>query len=98
MRDKAVASPPTAATKHSESRNKAKKSKKYCPSPLQVYGNDDTQCPERAGGKNASRLYIDSSEPSPGGTGKWTADETLRFTCYNEGGSDNRPVQCQCQK
>ncbi len=72
--------------------------KLFAPPHLQVYGNDDTQCPERAGGKNASRLYIDSSEPSPGGTGKWTADETLRFTCYNEGGSDNRPVQCECQK
>ena len=61
-----------------------------------MYGNSDTQCPERSGGKNVSRLYIDSSEPSPGGTGKWTPDETLDFSCYDEGAY--KPVECQCSK
>ena len=46
-----------------------------------MFGNDNTQCPDKSGGKNVSRLYIDSSEPSPGGTGKWTKDETLTFEC-----------------
>ena len=46
---------------------------------FQVFGNDDTQCPDKSGGKNVSRLYIDSSEPSPGGTGKWTKDHTITF-------------------
>jgi hypothetical protein len=50
---------------------------------FQVFGNDDTQCPDKSGGKNVSRLYIDSSEPSPGGTGKWTKDDTLTFECKN---------------
>ena len=33
---------------------------------IQLFGNDDTKCPENFGGKNISQLYIDSSEPSPG--------------------------------
>ncbi len=61
---------------------------------IQVYGNDDTSCPELSGGKNVSRLYIDSSEPSPGGTGKWTADETLAFQCMP---ANYQPVQCECR-
>ena len=61
---------------------------------FQVFGNDDTQCPDRAGGKNVSRLYIDSSEPSPGGTGKWTTDETLSFECM---GNTYKSVECKCQ-
>ena len=60
---------------------------------LQVFGNSDTQCPERHGGKNVSRLYIDSSEPSPGGTGKWTEDSTISFDCMR---STYRPVSCSC--
>lgn len=61
---------------------------------IQVYGNEDTQCPERNGGRNVSRLYIDSSEPSPGGTGKWTKDETLDFQCMDPG---YKPVDCDCE-
>ena len=61
---------------------------------FQVFGNDNTQCPDRSGGKNISRLYIDSSEPSPGGTGKWTKDETLTFECKT---SDYKAVECTCQ-
>ncbi len=61
---------------------------------IQMYGNDDTQCPERNGGKNVSRLYIDSSEPTPGGNGKWTSDETLDFRCLEP---DYEPVECPCR-
>ena len=62
---------------------------------IQVHGNDDTSCPEASGGKNVSRLYIDSSEPSVGGTGKWTADDTLSFQCMPR---DFKPVTCDCQQ
>jgi hypothetical protein len=61
---------------------------------IQMYGNEDTQCPERNGGKNVSRLYIDSSEPSPGGNGKWTTDDTLDFKCL---APDYDPVDCACR-
>lgn len=61
---------------------------------IQMYGNQDTECPERNGGKNVSRLYIDSSEPSPGGTGKWTVDETLDFQCMPPA---FQPVECPCR-
>ncbi len=46
---------------------------------IQMYGNADTSCPEKSGGKNVSRLYIDSSLDSAGGTGTWTEDKTLRY-------------------
>lgn len=62
---------------------------------IQMYGNDDTQCPERNGGQNVSRLYIDSSEPSPGGTGKWTVDDTLDFKCMPPA---FEPVECNCRR
>ena len=59
-----------------------------------MFGNEDTACPERSGGKNVSRLYIDSSEPSPGGTGKWTKDDSLSFECYSP---SYKPVTCDCK-
>lgn len=61
---------------------------------IQVFGNDDTQCPDKSGGKNVSRLYIDSSEPSPGGTGKWTKDDTLTFECKT---ANYKAVSCSCK-
>lgn len=61
---------------------------------IQIYGNDNTQCPDKSGGKNVSRLYIDSSEPSDGGTGIWTQDDTLSFECYNP---NYKTVSCKCQ-
>jgi len=61
---------------------------------IQMYGNDDTQCPERNGGKNVSRLYIDSSEPSVGASGTWTADPTLDFKCLEP---NYEPVNCECR-
>jgi len=62
---------------------------------IQVFGNENTRCPEKFGGKNISQLYIDSSEPSPGGTGKWTKDTMLSFKCMTD---DYRPVTCGCKK
>jgi len=62
---------------------------------IQVLGNDDTTCPENYGGRNVSKLYIDSSEPSPGGTGKWTPDDTLSFKCVTD---TFKPVTCGCRK
>lgn len=59
-----------------------------------MFGNDETQCPDRSGGKNVSRLYIDSSEPSPGGTGKWTTDDSLTFECKTP---SYKAVECSCQ-
>ena len=32
---------------------------------IQVFQNDDKLCPERHGGDNITRLYIDSSKPVP---------------------------------
>lgn len=63
---------------------------------IQVFQNDDKSCPERHGGTNQTSLYIDSSEPSPGGGGMWKPDNTIRFQCYKENFS---PVQkCSCSK
>ena len=39
-------------------------------------------------------MYIDSSEPSPGGTGKWTKDDTLTFECKTK---NYKAVSCDCQ-
>ena len=62
---------------------------------IQMYGNDDTQCPERAGtGANVTKLFIDSSVPSMGGVANWTSDETLEFKCKPPG---FKPVSCKCE-
>ena len=37
------------------------------PAGIQVFQNTDKVCPERHGGQNNTKLYIDSSEPVPGG-------------------------------
>ena len=60
-----------------------------------MHGNDNTQCPEFHGGQNVSKLYIDSSQPSEQGTGKWTTDETLSFKCVTD---EFKPVKCNCKK
>lgn len=62
---------------------------------IQIFNSDDTSCPEKVGGKNTSRLYIDSSEPSPGGTGKWTNDDSIQFKCMPD---DYKPVSCDCKQ
>ena len=62
---------------------------------IQMHGNADKTCPEKAGGGNATKLYIDSSEPSMGGAGKWTNDSTLTFQCYDP---SYKAVRCDCNK
>jgi len=63
---------------------------------IQVFQNDDKSCPERHGGPNQTSLYIDSSEPSPGGGGMWKPDKTIRFQCYKENYS--KVQRCSCTK
>jgi len=66
---------------------------------LQIFGNNDKQCPERSGqGKNMTRMYIDSGEPGldggPGGL--WKKDDTLALKCYRKGVT---PVEwCKCNQ
>merc|ERR1711997_928255 len=41
-------------------------------------------------------LYIDSSQPSPGGGGMWKNDSSISFNCYKK---NYTPVQaCSCTK
>lgn len=63
---------------------------------IQVFQNTDKVCPERHGGKNNTKLYIDSSEPVPGGGGMWKNDTTIKFECYKK---EMTPTQeCSCSK
>ena len=63
---------------------------------IQVFQNTDKVCPERHGGQNNTKLYIDSSEPVPGGGGMWKNDTTIKFECYKK---EMTPVQdCTCTK
>ena len=43
---------------------------------IQVFQNDDKLCPERHGGDNITRLYIDSSKPVPLGNGRPTSRDS----------------------
>ena len=61
-----------------------------------MFQNSDKVCPERHGGKNNTKLYIDSSEPVPGGGGMWKNDTTIKFECYKK---EMTPYQeCSCSK
>lgn len=63
---------------------------------IQVFQNEDKTCPERHGGENNTKLYIDSSEPVPGGGGMWKNDTTINFQCFKP---NFTPVQtCSCAK
>jgi len=63
---------------------------------IQVFQNKDKKCPERHGGENTTSLYIDSSEPTPGGGGMWKNDTSIKFQCYKK---NYTPVQkCSCTK
>ena len=71
---------------------------RFCPSILgiQVFKNNEKNCPERHGGSNATSLYMDSSNSSPGGRGgMWKNDTTIKFSCY----SPSTPVKrCTCSQ
>jgi len=63
---------------------------------IQVFQNEDKTCPERHGGKNITKLYIDSSEPTAGGGGMWKNDSSITLDCYQK---ESYPVQeCSCTK
>jgi len=49
---------------------------------IQVFRNDDKTCPERHGGTNNTKLYIDSSKPVPLGDSMWQNDSTISFECF----------------
>jgi len=63
---------------------------------IQVFNNDDKSCPERHGGKNSSKMYIDSSEPFNPGESMWREDDTIQLQCFKP---DYSPVtECKCAK
>eukprot|EP00092_Neocalanus_flemingeri_P026458 GFUD01028679.1.p1 GENE.GFUD01028679.1~~GFUD01028679.1.p1 ORF type:complete len:473 (-),score=118.91 GFUD01028679.1:9-1427(-) len=63
---------------------------------IQVFKNDDKSCPERHGGKNATKMYIDSSEPFIPGESMWRKDDSIQLQCYSP---DFTPVtKCRCTK
>jgi len=49
---------------------------------IQVFQNDDKSCPERHGGSNNTKLYIDSSKPVPLGDSMWQNDTSIAFECF----------------
>ena len=62
---------------------------------IQIFNNDDTSCPEKHGGKNASSMYIDSSEPVFPGESMWRKDDSLKLECYNP--VFTKTVECDCK-
>eukprot|EP00088_Acartia_fossae_P011071 TRINITY_DN15551_c0_g1_i4.p1 TRINITY_DN15551_c0_g1~~TRINITY_DN15551_c0_g1_i4.p1 ORF type:complete len:478 (+),score=86.08 TRINITY_DN15551_c0_g1_i4:162-1595(+) len=49
---------------------------------IQVFKNTDKICPEKHGGENVTKLYIDSSKPVPLGESMWQNDTTITFQCF----------------
>ena len=61
-----------------------------------MFNNDDKSCPERHGGKNDTKLYIDSSKPFIPGESMWRRDDSIQLQCYKPGYT---PVtKCPCTK
>jgi len=64
---------------------------------IQLFNNDDKSCPERHGGKNHTKMYIDSSEPFTPGETMWRKDDSLSLQCYRK--SSTPVIKCQqCSK
>ncbi|XP_023338588.1 uncharacterized protein LOC111709204 [Eurytemora carolleeae] len=61
---------------------------------IQVFQNDDKTCPERHGGDNITKLYIDSSKPVPLGDSMWQNDTTISFQCYKP--NFLKTTNCKC--
>ena len=59
-----------------------------------MFRNDDKSCPERHGGKNATKTYIDSSEPFLPGESMWRKDDSLQLQCYNP--VSTKVTECKC--
>ena len=51
---------------------------------IQIFNNDDSQCPERHGGTNNTKVYIDSSQPLLGNSNIWREDDTLKVECFDQ--------------
>ena len=61
-----------------------------------MFNNDDSQCPERHGGTNHTKVYIDSSQPLLDNAKIWREDNTLKVECYSEAAT--KVVQCPCNE
>jgi len=61
---------------------------------IQVFQNLDTSCPERHGGDNNTKLYIDSSKPVPLGDSMWQNDTTIAFECFKP--KNMQIAKCDC--
>jgi len=61
---------------------------------IQVFKNSDKICPERHGGENVTKLYIDSSKPVPLGESMWQNDTTISFQCFKP--NDMKIAKCDC--
>eukprot|EP00092_Neocalanus_flemingeri_P091856 GFUD01116541.1.p1 GENE.GFUD01116541.1~~GFUD01116541.1.p1 ORF type:complete len:494 (-),score=122.32 GFUD01116541.1:173-1591(-) len=63
---------------------------------IQVFNNDDKSCPERHGGKNNTKLYIDPSKALAAGQTMWREDSSIQLQCYNP--SFTPVTSCSCTK
>jgi len=63
---------------------------------IQVFNNEDKACPERHGGSDSKKMYIDSSEPFTPGESLWRSDDSIKMECYKP---NYTPVtKCECEK
>jgi len=63
---------------------------------IQVFQNKDKSCPERHGGENNTKLYIDSSKPVPLGESMWQNDSTIAFECFKP--NYMKIASCDCDE
>jgi len=56
---------------------------------VQLYNNDDSTCPNKHGGTNHTKVYLDSSEAT-----RWLKDDTIKISCYSQ--SYTKVVSCSC--
>ena len=61
-----------------------------------MFNNDDSQCPERHGGTNHTKVYIDSSQPLLDNPNIWREDDSLKVECYSE--TSTKVVHCPCNE
>ena len=61
-----------------------------------MFNNDDSQCPERHGGTNHTKVYIDSSQPRLVNSNIWREDDTLKVECYSE--KYTEVIDCPCNE
>jgi len=61
---------------------------------IQIFNNEDKSCPERHGGTNATKMYIDSSESFLPGESLWRKDDSLKLQCYKP--AFVQVTECKC--